>query len=191
MSPRRSDSRERMVRSAAALLREYGANATTLDRVLTHSGAPRGSLYHHFPGGRTQLVEEAVALAGRHVGGLIDRAALTEDPVETIDAFFALWREQLLTQQFRTGCPIAAVAVETNDDAPQLAESAGRIFGEWRQTLTGILTRGGVPEERAKRLASLIVTVVEGALIVCRAEQSIEPLDAAAAEVRELVANTI
>lgn len=63
MSPRRSDSRERMVLSAAALLREHGASATSIDRVLAHSGAPRGSVYHHFPGGRAQLIDEAVTLA--------------------------------------------------------------------------------------------------------------------------------
>src|SRR5688500_4922389 len=64
VSPRKSDSRERMVLSAATLLREYGASATSVDRVLAHSGAPRGSVYHHFPGGRAQLIDEAVTLAG-------------------------------------------------------------------------------------------------------------------------------
>jgi AcrR family transcriptional regulator len=55
MSPRKSDSRDRMLRSTMTFLREYGANATSIERVLAHSGAPRGSVYHYFPGGRTQL----------------------------------------------------------------------------------------------------------------------------------------
>jgi AcrR family transcriptional regulator len=63
-----------MILSAAALLREYGASATSIDQVLAHSGAPRGSVYHHFPGGRTQLIDEAVALAGDFIAGLIDAA---------------------------------------------------------------------------------------------------------------------
>ena len=96
MSPRRSDSRDRMVLSAAALLREHGASATSIDRVLAHSGAPRGSVYHYFPGGRTQLIDEAVALAGDFIAGLIDAATQADDPVRAVDGFFALWREWLV-----------------------------------------------------------------------------------------------
>src|SRR6185503_7604645 len=129
MSPRQSDSRQRMVLSAAALLREHGASATSIDRMLAHSGAPRGSVYHHFPGGRAQLIDEAVALAGDFVAGLIETAARADDPVDALDAFFALWRDQLTRSDFRSGCPIVAVAVETNDGAPQLARSAAAVFG--------------------------------------------------------------
>lgn len=118
MSPRKSDSRERMVNSTVALLREYGASATSIDRVLAHSGAPRGSVYHHFPGGRTQLVEEAVALAGDFMAGVIEAAMQADDPVAAIDKFFTVWRDQLVKSRFRAGCPIVAVAVETNDEAP-------------------------------------------------------------------------
>lgn len=118
MSPRKSDSRERMVSSTAALLREYGASATSIDRVLAHSGAPRGSVYHHFPGGRTQLVEEAVELAGAFMAGVIEAAMQADDPVAAIDTFFTMWRDQLMKSRFRAGCPIVAVAVETNDEAP-------------------------------------------------------------------------
>jgi AcrR family transcriptional regulator len=74
-----------MVLSAAALLREYGANATSIDRVLAHSGAPRGSVYHHFPGGRAQLIEEAVALAGAFISGLIETATRTDDPLDAVE----------------------------------------------------------------------------------------------------------
>jgi len=69
-----------MILSAAALLREYGASATSIDRVLAHSGAPRGSVYHHFPGGRTQLIDEAVALAGA-AGALLGLAFNRLDPL--------------------------------------------------------------------------------------------------------------
>src|SRR5688572_25165035 len=101
MSPRKSDTRQRMVLSTAALLREYGAAATSIDRVLAHSGAPRGSVYHHFPGGRAQLIDEAVALAGDFVVGMIEAAAQADDPVEALDAFFALWRNRLTDSDFR------------------------------------------------------------------------------------------
>jgi AcrR family transcriptional regulator len=191
MSPRKSDSRERMVLSAAALLRDYGATATSIDRVLAHSGAPRGSVYHHFPGGRAQLIDEAVALAGDFVAGLIETAAQADDPVQALDAFFALWRDRLTGSDFRSGCPIVAVAVETNDDAPHLARSAAAVFVRWREALAAMLVRHGLPEARGARLAAFIIAAVEGAVIMCRAEQDIGPLDAAAEEIHGLLAHAL
>ncbi len=191
MSPRKSDSRERMISSAVALLREYGASATSVDRVLAHSGAPRGSVYHHFPGGRTQLIGEAVASVGDVVSALIEDAARSGDPLEAIDAFFALWRDRLIESGFRAGCSIAAVAVETNDDAPQLSRAAAAYFARWQQALAGVFTRNGVSVERGRRLAAFVVAAVEGAVIMCRAERSIVPLEAAAAEIHDLLSHAL
>ncbi|WP_234388588.1 MULTISPECIES: TetR/AcrR family transcriptional regulator [Streptomyces] len=191
MSPRRSDSRERMVASAVVLLREYGAGATSIDRVLAHSGAPRGSVYHHFPGGRAQLIDEAVALAGDFIAKRIDAAAESGDAVQVIDAFFDQWRQWLLESDFRAGCPIVAVAVETNDEAPQLARSAAAVLSRWREALAGLLVRHGLPDARAARLAAFIIAAAEGAVILCRAEQSTAPLDVAADEIHDLLAHAI
>lgn len=173
--------------SAAALMREYGAGATSIDRVLAHSGAPRGSVYHYFPGGRVQLIEEAVALAGEFISGLIEAATQAADPLDAVEAFFALWRERLIGSDFRSGCPIVAVAVEVNDEAPQLARSAAAVFTRWTDALAGMFVRHGLPPERGQRLAAFIIAAVEGAVIMCRAQQSIAPLEAAAAEIHDLL----
>ncbi|MEV6589661.1 TetR/AcrR family transcriptional regulator [Streptomyces acidicola] len=191
MSPRSSGSRERMVLSAVESLREYGASATSIDRVLAHSGAPRGSVYHHFPGGRAQLIEEAVALAGDFIAGLIDAALQTDDPVQAIDGVFALWRDRLVRSDFRTGCPVVAVAVETNDDAPQLARSAATVFARWQEALAVLFLRHGLTEERSRRLAAFVIAALEGAVIMCRAEQSTAPLEAAAAEIHDLLVHAL
>ncbi|MFJ4280630.1 TetR/AcrR family transcriptional regulator [Streptomyces massasporeus] len=191
MSPRKSDSRERMVLSAAELLREYGAGATSIDRVLAHSGAPRGSVYHHFPGGRAQLIDEAVALAGDFIAGLIDAATRAGDPVKAVDAFFGLWRERLVQSDFRAGCPIVAVAVETNDEAPHLARSAAAVFARWQEALAELFERHGLPEQRGKRLAAFIIAAVEGSVIMCRAERSTAALEAAAAEIHDLLIHAL
>lgn len=185
--PRKSDARERMVRSAATLLREYGASATSIDRVLAHSGAPRGSVYHHFPGGRTQLIEEAVALAGDFVAGLIEAAARAGDPVAAIDKFVSLWRKWLADSDFRAGCPIVAITV-ANDDSAQLA--AG-VFGRWTDGLAVAFRAHGLPDARARRLAVFVIAAVEGAVIMCRAQRSIEPLEAAIEEIHELLTHAL
>ncbi|MFI7677394.1 TetR/AcrR family transcriptional regulator [Actinophytocola sp. NPDC049390] len=179
--PRRTDTRERMVRSAAELLREHGAAATSIDRVLAHSGAPRGSVYHHFPGGRTQLIEEAVALSGDFIAGLIDAA----EPRAVVDRFFSLWRRWLVDSDFQAGCPIVSVTV--TGETPHLA--AG-VFTRWTDGLAASLTGHGVPEARARRLAVFVIAAVEGAVVMCRAEASLAPLDAAAEEITELLAHT-
>ncbi|MBD3004228.1 TetR/AcrR family transcriptional regulator [Streptomyces sp. 5-10] len=180
-----------MVRSTADLLREYGASATTVDRVLAHSGAPRGSVYHHFPGGRTQLIEEAVELAGNLMAGVIDAAMQADDPLEGIDAFFTVWRDQLVNSHFRAGCPIVAVAVETNDEAPHLTHSAGAVFAGWQEAFTALFRRHGLPEDRSRRLAALVVSAEEGAVVLCRAQQSVEPMEAVAAEIHDLLVLTL
>ena len=186
--PRKSDTRERMVRSAAALLREYGASATSIDRVLAHSGAPRGSVYHHFPGGRAQLIEEAAALAGDFISSRIEVAARSEDPGAVIEKFVSLWRTWLGDSNFRAGCPIVAVTVSNNDDTPRLARSAADVFGRWTDGLATSFAGHGLSAARARRLAKFVIAAVEGAVVMCRAERSFEPLDAAAAEIRELLA---
>lgn len=191
MSPRRSDSRERMVRSTITLLREHGASATSIDRVLAHSGAPRGSVYHHFPGGRTQLIGEAVALAGEFMTGLIQAAIQAEDPVQAIDEWFAHWRDQLERSRYRAGCPVVAVAVETNDDAPQLTRSAGAVFTGWQEAFTALFRRHRLPEDRSRRLAALVVAAEEGAVILCRAEQSTAPMEAVATEIHDLLVHAL
>lgn len=199
VSPRRSDSRDRMILSAAALLPEYGASGTSIDRVLAHSGAPRGSVYHHFPGGRTQLIDEAVALAGDFIAGLIDamtragdqRGDRAGDPVAAIDAFFLLWRDRLTESDFRAGCPIVAVAVETNDDAPQLVRSAAAVFARWRDALAALFVRHGLTEERSRRLGSFVIAAAEGAVIMSRAERSTAPIEAAAAEIHDLLLHAL
>ncbi|MER6953981.1 TetR/AcrR family transcriptional regulator [Streptomyces sp. NPDC000618] len=191
MSPRKSDSRERMVSSTVALLREYGASATSIDRVLAHSGAPRGSVYHHFPGGRTQLVEEAVELAGDFMAGVIEAAMQADDPVAGIDTFFTVWRDQLVKSRFRAGCPIVAVAVETNDEAPHLARSAGAAFAGWQEALTAMLRRHGLAEDRSRRLAALVVAAEEGAVVMCRAQQSSAPIEAVATEIHDLLVHAL
>ena len=180
-----------MVVSTAALLREYGASATSIDRVLLHSGASRGSVYHYFPEGRAQLVGEAVDLAGEYMGRKIEAMTEADDPVHSLDALFDYWRVQLVENDFRVGCPIVAVAVETNDDAPQLTRSAAAVFGRWQDALGSVLVRGGLPEERGRRLASMIIAAIEGAIIICRTQRSLDPLDATAAEIHDLLVHAL
>lgn len=179
--------RERMVRSAAVLIREHGAHPTAIADVLAHSGAPRGSAYHYFPGGRTQLLCEAIDYASDHVTARLDRAT---DTFALLDDMVARFRDQLLASDFRAGCPVVAVAVEAGDpekadSADAVRERAGAAFQRWIARITARLCDDGVPVERAEELATLITTSVEGAVLVARTTRDVKPLELVHRQLRE------
>ena len=172
-----------MVASAAVLLRERGLSGTSFRDVVEHSGAPRGSIYHHFPEGKAQLVEEAVAMAGEYGRALIAKAAREGDPSGAVRAFVEIWVRTLEDTDYRAGCPV--VAVSTEADAG-LTDAAARAFGSWQDSLAQALRSGGVSRTRARRLAALTVSSVEGAVVLSRATRSSRPLRDVGAEL-ELV----
>ncbi|MFB9258906.1 TetR/AcrR family transcriptional regulator [Dietzia aerolata] len=182
---RRGSTREKMVRTAAVLLREHGVAGTTIDRVLAVSGAPRGSVYHHFPGGRAQLLSEAVEFATDSIIELAG-AAGEGDPAVALDAFVALWREQLVASDYRAGCPVLAVVVDSDPALPELTEQAGEAFGRWQSVLARMLGERGMAATSADRLALQSLCILEGAVAVSRARRGISPLDEAAQAIRTL-----
>lgn len=176
-----------MVRSAAYLFRERGYSGTAFRDVIAHSGAPRGSIYHHFPGGKVQLAEEAVRYAGDFLNAGIEVAVQAGDATAAVDAFVGWWRRVLIKSGFRAGCPIVAVTVESHDDAPQLTAAAAAAFARWEDTLSTGMANAGVPDDRAARLATLVVAAVEGATIMCRARGDTRPLDDVVTELKAMV----
>ena len=109
--------------SALALLRERGANGVTLDAVLAHSGAPRGSIYHHFPGGRDQLVVEAAAIGGDLVADILEHNG--GDPGAALNELVAFWKQLLHDSDYRAGCPVVALAIDGQERIPEAAEGCG------------------------------------------------------------------
>ncbi|WP_006243528.1 TetR/AcrR family transcriptional regulator [Mycolicibacterium tusciae] len=181
--------RERMVVSAALLIRERGAHPTAIADVLEHSGAPRGSAYHYFPGGRTQLLCEAVDYAGEYVAATIAKA---ESGVDALDTLFADYRKQLLKTDFRAGCPVVAVSVEAGDpDKPDAAtpviERAAAAFSRWTDLIAARLISDGVSKKRAAELAMLTTTSFEGAIVISRASRNTKALDLVHDQLRALV----
>jgi len=179
-----------MVVSAALLIRERGARATAISDVLAHSGAPRGSAYHHFPGGRTQLLCEAVDFAGEHIAALIAEA---DSGPALLDRLIEKYREQLLATEFRAGCPIAAVSVEAGfdkEDRDRMApvvEHAAAAFDRWSGLITQRFIADGFAAERAGELREFATAALEGALLLARVRRDLAPLDLVHRQLRELV----
>jgi len=178
--------RTRMIQSAALLMRERGAEATSFSEVLAHSRAPRGSIYHHFPGGKTQLIEEATRYGGDFIAAGLAAVAKQGSSLEMVDAIGEFWRSVLRQSEFAAGCPVVAATVDA-DHIPAVRDAAGAAFRSWEELAVEALRRDGVPEERARRLATLAIAATEGAVVLARAQRSEEPLDRVLEEVRGLV----
>ena len=175
-----------MVAGAAELIAARGVGATSVRELAKFTGAPLGSTYHYFPGGKDQLVEEAVGWVSGHVEKLLARAG-DGGAMAALDAFIANWREFLVASDYQASCPVLAVATEDT----VTAGPASAAFTRWHGLLVGVLRREGVAPKRADRLAWLIVGSIEGAVVLARSQRSPEPLEAVAAELREVIRDAI
>jgi len=179
-----NDSRSRMVDSAVVLLAKHGLQATSFAEVLEHSGAPRGSIYHHFPDGKDQLIAAAISLAGERAISLLDDLH-GSDAQDVTAGFLGMWRAVLRASDFGAGCSVLAVTVAA--DSPPLLAAAGDIFRSWRARLAELLEHGGVAAAIAPALATLIIASSEGAVVLSRAERSFAPFDEVSEQLRVAV----
>lgn len=179
--------KQRMLDSALLLLRERGAPGVTVDAVLAHSGAPRGSVYHHFPGGKNEIVLEALRQAGEYLDGMIEDSVAAGDVRGTVERFVRFWKRQLAKTDFRAGCPLVAVAVDSREHIPEAPELVREIFTRWQARLAEVLSANGFPVERARRLASVVVSSIEGAILLSRAHRDLTPLDDVLTEIVPLL----
>jgi len=186
-----TDARRRMVIGAADMIRRRGVSATSVRDLAKHAHAPLGSTYHYFPGGKQQLVAEAVRFAGGTVSRILTRE-LAAGPVAGLRAFLALWRDTVLSTDFQAGCPVLAVAVEEPaDDQRDAVDAAAEVFTGWEALLADALRRHGADDADAARLATLTVAAVEGSVAMCRAKRDIRPLDEVAASLETLLSAAV
>jgi len=180
--------RQRMIDSASVLIAKRGPQATSFSEVLEKSGAPRGSLYHHFPGGKEELVLASVGAAGERAIASLD--ALEGRPAtEVAEGYLGRWRALLEASGFTAGCAVAAITV-AGESAEQQELAAG-VFRAWEARLGGLLAAGGVPAARAPELATALIAAGEGAVILARAARSFEPFDRTAAALLALVRSAV
>lgn len=182
----KGSTRRRMLLTAAEVLRERGAAGVTIDEVLARSGAPRGSVYYHFPDGRAQLITEALQFAGDSITALIDDA-VGRGGASLVTEFVAFWERTLAESDFAAGCPVVAAAIGSSDDDPALTAVAGEIFGRWRAALTRAFVADGFQEPEAGSLGVTCIASLEGAVVLCRSTGSVDPLHDVADQIQFLI----
>ncbi len=176
----RSDAKQKMVQAAKQLIRERGYNATAFSDVLALSGAPRGSAYHHFPGGKAQLAIEAAAAHAHEQVEMIDRAAEQADSAtQLIEIYVNLGREGMVASDYSRGCGIAPLVIEgATRDSNEVAEVSRQSFTEMADRLAYHFVAFGLDRPTARTLADAVIAGVEGAMVTARAQHSPAPYDA-------------
>lgn len=184
--------RDRILFATAELFRRQGYHGTGLNQLLSESRAPKGSLYFHFPGGKEQLAAEAVTLAAAELGAQL-REALEQatDPATAIVTLGELFAGPLAESGYRDGCPIATVAMETSGDNEQIRASCADAYGAWLAGLTLRIRSWGVPQDEAAPLAELVLSGIQGALLLAKVRQDCTPIHQVTARLGALVAASV
>jgi TetR/AcrR family transcriptional regulator, lmrAB and yxaGH operons repressor len=172
-----NETRATMIEGAIQLLATRGVHGASLLKVLEHTGAPRGSVYHHFPGGKEELILAALDLTGQRHDRFVDRFRGTS-AAEITAGYLELWRRILVRSRLESGCPILAVTVSASTGP--LLDRAGEIFRTSQRHLVDLYEDVGVLRSAAERFVIFLVASAEGAVVLSRAQQDIEPFEVVA-----------
>jgi TetR/AcrR family transcriptional regulator, lmrAB and yxaGH operons repressor len=184
-----SDSKGKTLAAAAGLFRQQGYHGTALHDILAAGGSPRGSLYFHFPGGKEEIGETALTLAGEAVRQAIAKAAETSENAETFLVRIARGMASDLEKSgFKEGCPIATTALETSAQSEVLGAATRGAFQKWENEIKRGLGRFGMIPEEAEWVATSVLSQLEGALLLARTYHSLEPMHRAERALKLLLA---
>jgi AcrR family transcriptional regulator len=183
----RPDTRTRIREAAAVLFRRHGYSATGLKRIAAQSGAPFGSIYHFFPGGKEQLAEDTIRTSGpqymQMVLALLDSVP---DPLESLANAFRVAADDLAATGYADACPIATVALEVASSNEALRVATTEVFDEWIAGGTEWFARWVPDREVARHLAYSMIMILEGAFVLSRAARDPRPLSVAGRSMVEL-----
>ncbi len=172
--------RESILTAAAELMRRKGYGAVVMKDIAEASGAPIGSLYHHFRGGKVQIVGEALVNAGLAYGLLIP--SIVDEYTDlgaAIEGVFTRAAEDMAATGFANMCPVASVAAEIADTVEELRVAAAGVFTDWLDGGTAYFQARGLDGARARDLTLTLIGALEGAFVLARTLHSTEPLLAA------------
>jgi AcrR family transcriptional regulator len=179
MANRQRPPRERMVYSAVQLVRERGVTATGVRDVVEHAKAPRGSFQHYFPDGKDQLVSEALLWAGDYAAAWVAHytaSARKPTPSGLFAHLAAQWKREFTTRGFARGCPIMAAAADLAGTDSPVGEPLSAALVRWEDAISNALIAMEVPTAQSRRLATLMLSTLEGAIMLSRVHDSVRPL---------------
>jgi AcrR family transcriptional regulator len=184
----RTETRQRMIESAARLFQRHGYHGVSWRGLVDAAGTPWGSISHHFPGGKEELGVAAIELGSDFLASVIERCFADADAPDTaVRQWFRTTADFVRASEFRAGCPVAIVALETAPDSEALTAASRAAFERWEGLVAEKLAATGVRRGRAREVAGLVLTLLEGALLLARVHASTAPLDRAGMHAEEIV----
>lgn len=178
-----STTKERIVDASAELFGRQGYSGTGVKQIVAAAEAPFGSLYHHFPGGKEQLGEHVIRVAGALYGQLVEAVIdPAEDVVSGVELFFAGAAAHLAESGYADACPIATIALETASTSEPMRHASHDVFESWLASLARRFEAAGIEAARSRELAIVTLTLLEGGFLLCRAARSTEALEVTGAQ---------
>ncbi|MGH1349636.1 MAG: TetR/AcrR family transcriptional regulator [Methyloligellaceae bacterium] len=180
--PRKSDAKEKLIKTAARLFRQRGYHAVGLTEILDESGAPKGSFYHHFPEGKDELAEHCLRYSsGRLVNSIdeaFENARSFNDGVQAMTKAIGYWFKE---SNYELGCPIATVILETTPQSERIQQTAQEIYKGWVSVIKKHAARlGETSFENNNDKAEAVILAFEGAWVLSRIQRSVKPFELAA-----------
>jgi TetR/AcrR family transcriptional repressor of lmrAB and yxaGH operons len=179
-TPKGERTRTKLVETTAALLQRQGYHATGLAQIIQESGAPRGSLYFYFPGGKEELACAALAESGEAWRRRIESAIATAPDLGTaMQGVCRMLGESLAASGYTHGCPLATVTLEAAGALDTVRKVCATHYTRWEESIAARLLAAGVAPVRAAELATFMLATLEGALLLAKVRRDIGPVEQA------------
>lgn len=171
----RAGSRERMLEATIELLRGGGLSAAGINDIVRASAAPKGSVYHHFPGGKLQIAGEALEAYAERVRVFIGQAlASRETAPDKVRALFDAFARRVAEGGFLSSCAVGTVSLDLDEATAPLRAVLADATARWQAEIASHFDLGS--HARTQAFAGLLLTAIEGGYVRCRAEASARPL---------------
>jgi len=181
--------RDRLIESARFLFWERGFAGSSMAELLAHAGVNSGSFYHFFDSKEALMravLEDYIGLLRPMV---VDPAfASVKEPVERIFAILSGYRGRILATDCRYGCPLGRLALEIDPENSPAHALIAQNFQGWIEAVHECLEamKPALPRETdLDSLATYVLVVMEGGVMLSRSYRSVEPFDRAIAQLRE------
>ena len=172
-----SGTRQRILTAGRELFRRQGYAGTGMKAIVAASGAPYGSIYHFFPGGKEELGVAALETGGQSYRELVELFFPPgAEVVEATTRFFAGAAEVVESTDYAEACPVASVALEVAGTSEPMRRAAAEAFASWLAVLRRRLVEAGVTPRRADELAVELFCAIEGAFLLARVTRDAEPI---------------
>jgi AcrR family transcriptional regulator len=182
--------RERMVYSAAQLVRARGMSGVGVRDVIDDAGAPRGSFQYYFPDGKDQLIGEALIWSGTFAADSVRHylaTARTPTPSGLFAHMTGQWKRELSRYDYVRGCPVVATAADVAGSDSPVMDSVVTAAQRWEDAIVETLTSMGVRRRRSRTLALLMLSALEGAIVLARIQRDLRSLNVVVSELRPIL----